>query len=378
MSEKTNRTDGTDGTCENNEYKAAETPSPRRAWGCAWTLLAMLIALGMGWLGAVSWLQHWGRMPYGKPGEASLTVAKGSSALTIARQLETAGAIEDTKRFMLWLRLNGRAARLQAGEFAFERPISPEEVLRELSHGSFDSSLTIPEGWGVQRSGERLKKYGWIREEAEWKTLVAGAAALPASQTPLPTGALGYCFPDTYRLPDSAHAPEILDAMLRQFERVWEGLNPARCDPRSAGLTMQEIVTLASIVEREARSEDEMPAIASVYLNRLAKKMKLQCCATVRYALGDVWDRPLKYADLKIENPYNTYRNEGLPPGPICNPGRAALEAALRPAETGYLFYVYAGDGQHIYSRTYKQHAAAIKKIRRARKGGVVEFEAAP
>jgi UPF0755 protein len=155
--------------------------------------------------------------------------------------------------------------------------------------------------------------------------------------------------------------------MLSEFRRQWVQARPAERDPRSESLTIGQVVTLASLVEREARSVEEMPSIAAVYLNRLARGMRLQCCATVRYSLGEVWDRPLTYADLEIDHPYNTYLHEGLPPGPIANPGRPAIEAVLRPAETNDLFYVYDGQGGHIFSRTHREHRRAAAEARKRR-----------
>ena len=311
-------------------------------------------------------LEDWSREPHGPAGENKLTIAPGSSARSIARQLETEGLINDDLRLLVWLRLHGQTSRLQAGEYEITTPLSPLDLVERLRHGSFTRRLTIPEGWTARQIADHLTSQGWIDKPDQWLQVVARPMGAKMMGEALPTGSEGFCFPDTYDFEKGVTADQIHERMLSEFRRQWQAARPGERDPLAEKLSMAEVVTLASMVQREARLEEEMPSIASVYLNRLKRGMKMQCCATVRYALGEVWDRPLKYADLKIDSPFNTYVHAGLPPAPIANPGRVAIEAVLRPAQTNYLFYVYRGEGHHIFSRTHRDH---LRAIRQARKG---------
>ena len=185
----------------------------------------------------------------------------------------------------------------------------------------------------------------------------ASALALDEIREAMPVPVVGVVEP-------GARAGDIRNSMLRQFARIWRELDPDRRDPRSLAMTPVEVVILASMIQLEARNLQEMPEIASVDLNRLKIGMKLQCCATIRHALGEVWDRALTKEDLSVDSPYNTYRVAGLPPGPIGNPGRDAIEAVLRPSLTTYLYYVYKGDQTHQFSETYKEHLEAVRRFR--------------
>lgn len=347
---------------------AADTPPrPRRRWLRRLFLLFLLfVFLTAGGLGAGYWyLEQWGRRPYGAPGVHPFKIEPRTQTRQIARRLRDGGLVENDLLFLAWMRLHGRRRGLQAGQFTLQTPISPARLIDALGRGTFEKILTIPEGWTARQIAHRLKAEGWIPNEQLWLDLVARPAGPELLGEPLPRGAEGFCFPDTYRLDAGTSAGQILRRMQVKFKREWTLAEPARRDERSRNLSLPEVVTLASMVEREARTDQEMPAIASVYLNRLARGMKLQCCATVRYAMGEVWDRPLFFADLKIDSPYNTYLHPGLPPGPIANPGRAALEAVLRPAPTDFLFYVYAGNHHHVFSHTYAEHMKAVREARK-------------
>lgn len=305
----------------------------------------------------------WSGRPYGNPGGVSFTIDRGASLEVIAAKLEREGVVDRSERFMLYAWLEGRNRSLQAGEYRFELPVTPAGALEELLRGSFQRRITVPEGWTARQIARLLVQEKWIADETAWLELVARPVDASVLGFALPGGSEGFCFPDTYFFETGDKIGDIHARMLRQFARVWSAASPDNRDPRSAGLSPLEVVTLASMLEREARSVDEMPAIASVYLNRLKIHMRLQCCATVHYALGEVWDRALSHADLKIDSPWNTYRHYGLPPGPIGNPGRQAIEAVLRPADTDFLYYVYRGDGTHEFTRTYREHAAAARRF---------------
>jgi UPF0755 protein len=295
----------------------------------------------------------------------ALTIKPGISSRAIAELLEDKGLIDRAETLLVWLKLNGRAGGLQAGDYRIAAPVAPRALVDQLGRGSFERAVTIPEGWTARQIAARLAEQKWIASAQVWLDLAArpiDASVLPEAQ---PEGAEGFCFPETYRFEAGTGGEAILKRMLETFAAQWRAARPDERTEASRDLTLREVVTLASMIQREARVAEEMPLIASVYLNRLKRKMKLQCCATVYYALGEAWDRPLTLKDLEIDNPYNTYRNAGLPPGPIANPGREALEAALRPAESDYLYYVYRGGGHHTFSRTFGEHAAATRAARR-------------
>jgi len=182
---------------------------------------------------------------------------------------------------------------------------------------------------------------------------------------PIPGDTLeGYLFPDTYRIESSQSERGIIAQMLRRFDRVvWQDLFDGR--PAYQGRTISDIIVLASLVEAEAKRDDERPTIAGVFVNRLARGQRLECDATVQYALGENRKPRLMHEDLLIESDYNTYLHPGLPPGPICSPGEASIRAAMSPADVPYLYYVAGPDGSHVFSRTFADHQAAIARLRR-------------
>lgn len=348
-------------------------PSKIKLWFTLILLLPLLLA-GAG-LGIGYWeLQRWAHQPFGEPGVHQVRIPPKTPTREITHILKNAGVISDAELFYVWLAIQRQRYPIQAGEHKIKTPVAPCDLAPILRHGAFERMLTIPEGWTASRIAERLVHDHWIKTSEAWLALVARPQPPEAAGVALPHGAEGFLFPETYRLEEGTKPEEILARMLANFRHEWEHLEPGRRDPRSADLTTTQVVVLASMIEREARTPAEMPMVASVYLNRLKQGMKLECCATVRYALGGVWDRPLLFADLKVDSPYNTYAHKGLPPGAIANPGRDALAAVLRPAASDYLFYVYAGNNHHVFSRTYAEH---MKAVRAARKRNPKETEAA-
>lgn len=323
-------------------------------------LILLLVALAAASLQA---FKIWGRRPYGAPGKKSVKIPHGAPLTSLADQLEKDGIVSNGREFVLLTLLSGKKGTIQAGDYEFTMPISPLQTLDRLGHGTFLRKLTIPEGWTARQIEKEMIREHLISAEGEWAALVSRPVPAEYFGEPLPAGAEGFCFPDTYAFEEGASAESILNQMLHQFGKVWKPLAAMERDPRSRELTLLEVVTLASIIEREARRPEEMPRMASVFLNRLRKKIKLQSCATVHYALGEVWDRALNLDDLKVDSPFNTYRIAGLPSGPIGNPGRPALESVLHPAATDDFFFVYRGDGTHEFTKTYKEHMKAAKKF---------------
>ncbi len=327
-------------------------------------VILILILIG---IAAAKWIDsHWSKRLYGDSKKVVIEIPHGTPFMEICRKLESKGAVSNARLFLAFAVIHERrwsGVKIEAGEYPVALPASPRDLLDRLRQGSLGKKLTIPEGWTAAQIERLLLKEGWIARKGEWKSHVAEPLGPELFGAALPDGSEGFCFPDTYYLEPGTDAQKIRDRMFKQFAQIWKSLEPDRRDPRSVKLNLSEIVTLASIIEREARRPEELPKMASVFLNRLKIKMKLQSCATVHYALGEVWNRELTYADLKIDSPYNTYKIAGLPKGPIGNPGRAALEAVLRPAQTDDLFFVYRGDGTHEFTKTYEEHKKASKKF---------------
>jgi len=322
------------------------------------------LLLGAGGIWRWTSLQKWAERPHGQSSNVTVIITKGSGLAFISKNLEYAGVLEDANKFQAVALLEGKARTLQAGDYDFALPLTPLQVLDALQHGSFQRKLTIPEGWTSRQIASELVAQGWIEKPEDWLRVARQTVDATHLGFSSVVGSEGFSFPDTYYLEPGVAPVQIRDRMLAEFNHVWTSLDPDSRDPRSAKLSPLRVVTLASMVQREARSTREMPQIASVYLNRLKIRMRLQCCATVHYAIGEVWDRALTYDDLKIDSPFNTYKHYGLPPAPIGNPGREALEAVLHPADSDFLFYVYRGDGTHEFTRTYSEHRRAARRFR--------------
>lgn len=261
--------------------------------------------------------------------------------------------------FSLYARWKGEDGRIKAGEYRLSNGLSTPEILRELVHGRLNvQSFTIPEGFTTVQVADLLVAQGLINRE-KFFLAVAGESFpysfiqdLPDSDRRLE----GYLFPDTYQVTRGSSENSIVDLMLRRFEEEMNELNyPALAS--KLGLTLHQAITIASMVEREARIDEERPLIAGVIYNRMKISMPLQIDATVQYALGSTKSK-IYYNDLKIDSPYNTYRIPGLPPGPIAMPGRASLLAAVNPARTDYLYYVAKPDGSHAFAVTLEEHNA--------------------
>lgn len=289
----------------------------------------------------------------------SFVITRGETAGEIARRLEAEGFIRSALAFNFILYETGRESSLQSGTYTISAALTPRELARVFEKAPSDQTvLRIIEGWrltevatAVNKAFPSIAKDAFINEAVVGQRTNTVLAGLPAT-TPLE----GFLFPDTYFFRPTATAPQIVDALLAQFEqRVGQTLKQAAADRK---VTIYEIVTLASVVEREARDRTESPTIAGVYNNRLRIGMKLDADPTIQYALNE-W-RELTLADLEIASPYNTYRVAGLPPTPICNSGQPALEAAARPADVPYLYFVAKSDGTggHAFARTLEEHEA--------------------
>ncbi len=288
----------------------------------------------------------------------SIVIAEGSSLSEIARQLGDAGIVRWPIAFVAYERLRDRNATIQAAQYTFGPHLALPAVAAVLSQGGRPPTvwITIPEGFTAAQIGGVLQSHG-IGTKSEFLAVVADTdLRFNGVET---RGLEGYLFPDTYQLRRDATSRDAADVMtatfMRKLPRDYVGA------ARKLKMTIPQIVTAASLIEREARVDIERPIMAGVYYNRLRLGMPLQVDATIEYALPN-HKTELSLSDLKIDSPYNTYLYTGLPPTPIANPGAASLQAAFHPAATEYLYYVYKGGGRHEFSTTLEQQVEAERK----------------
>lgn len=331
----------------------------RRAIGLAFVLA--LGALGAALLTLVTPHEH-------AAASRVITIAPGTDARRIVRTLHEQGILAHPFPVLAYLALTDHGARLKAGDYRFPSPISPLEVLRRLVRGEvITEKITIPEGLN------RFEIAALLRQlpipDAERALDFTEDATLIRDLDPEADSLEGYLFPDTYTYTPSTSARDLIARMVRRFREVFTEADRARA--QQLGFTVREVVTLASLIEKEAKRPEERPLISSVFHNRLRRGMRLECDPTILYAalLDGEDDRTIHRSDLARRSPYNTYLYPGLPPGPIASPGREALRAALYPAQTDYLYFVVDGtrqDGAHRFARTFAEHQANVTLYRQA------------
>ena len=294
----------------------------------------------------------------------TFVVELGESPQTVSAHLEEMGLIKDPELFRRMVQYWGADQSIQAGVYSLKPSMTMEEIMHELWHGRMSTvMLTIPEGWRVEQIAAALEEAQVVSAEEFmqavhlWRDDYEFLQDRPAESA---VTMEGFLFPDTYQLPLHAEPSQVLDIMLQNWDRR---VSPElREKAQERGLTLYEVVTMASIIEREAAIPEERPVIAGVYYNRLEQGILLQADPTVQYAMGydaesgSWWEDITQEHYSSVESPYNTYLHLGLPPGPICNPGLAAIEAALEPEDNNYLFFIHVGDGHHVFAETYEEH----------------------
>jgi len=293
----------------------------------------------------------------GKP--IALVVKPGASFHAVSEQLHRDGVVADLLLFRLLGRLRGDTVNIKAGEYDFRQATTPGGVIDRLVDGDVRRyKLTIPEGFNLREIGARIEA-ARIAPAAKLMELANDPVFLTSLN--LKAGSLeGYLFPETYTYVSGTNLQTLLKSMVEQFR---DRLSPEIIAGAAAhGLDEHQTVTLASIVQKEAGNNDEMPLIAAVFLNRLKRRIPLQADPTVIYGLGEDFDGNITRAHLRMPTPYNTYTMTGLPPGPIANPGVTALKAVASPADVKYLYFVAKGDGTHTFSHTLKEHNKAVRK----------------
>lgn len=293
----------------------------------------------------------------------SLTISHGSSLWQVSQQLERSGVIADAWHFRLLGRLRDQAEQIRSGDYDFSAAATPGQVLDRLVAGDVRKLLlTIPEGFDLQQIAARADQLLGIGGEL----LRLGQDADFIAQLGIKAASLeGYLFPETYSVTSETSAAQLARMMVGQLnQHLSKELLAAA---KQHGLTLHQLLTLASIIQKEAGNESEMPLISAVFHNRLRKRIPLQADPTVIYGL-ESFDGNLTRAHLEAPTPYNTYRIYGLPPGPIASPGLAALQAAAHPAEAKALYFVARGDGTHVFSHTLQEHNLAVRRYQLKRK----------
>jgi UPF0755 protein len=293
----------------------------------------------------------------------TITLLPGTGLQQMAAQLAEAGLIRHRWMFVLYVKMLRPGPPLQAGEYALRATMSPVQIVQLLRSGKVvQHALTVPEGATARDIATLVASRG-LGERQALLDLAYDRTFITALGFDSPS-VEGYLFPETYHVPRSIQARDLLTLMVRTFRNHYTAEITTRA--QRLGLTQHEALTLASLIEKEAQLDEERPLIAAVYLNRLRRGMRLQCDATVIYALGERFDGNLRRADLEIDSPYNTYRNAGLPPGPIASPGRRSIAAAVTPAPVDYLYFVATRQhGKHQFSRTLAEHNQAVWKYQR-------------
>jgi UPF0755 protein len=345
-----------------------------RSWVISlWVVACLLLFMGLvaGGTGFYIWSKL-KPMPIGATKE--VTISKGMSANSVSRLLEENGIIRSGFIFGYYLKLKDEGSRFQAGVYELKPGMDSTEIIEKLNAGDTIAAetfrFTIPEGYTLLQIADKLASEGIVDrnkflELAESKTAwgdVEAVRSIPESDK-LHKRLEGYLFPETYEMKTGSTEQDIILRMLKETDRKLGLLPDGWQDAlEESGRSIHELLTIASLIEREVVVDEERSLVSGVIYNRLKLPMRLQIDATIQYAL-DVPKQVLTHADLKVDSPYNSYENDGLPPGPIASPSLASIEAALYPAETEYLFYVTKKDGSqtHLFAKTFKEHQRNIQ-----------------
>lgn len=290
--------------------------------------------------------------------KVDISIEPGDSPSEVTEVLSKNGLLKSSTYFLFLIKATRSAGKIKVGLYEINDGMDARKILQVITEGKVKLvNFTVPEGYNNRQIGDLLVKKNLIKTRAEFLNAASRTELLREFKIPANT-AEGYLFPETYSVPVNFPVDKIARMMIKRFfSKVEKIPNAKDLDPKK----LHEIVVLASVVEREAKKNEERPLMAGVFLNRLKQDIPLESCATIQY----LFDKPhprIFEKDLKIVSPYNTYMNKGYPPGPISNPGQPALEAALMPSQTEYLFFLLKPDGFHYFSKNFKEHAEAKKK----------------
>ncbi|WP_396134423.1 endolytic transglycosylase MltG [Chamaesiphon sp. VAR_48_metabat_135_sub] len=355
--------------------RSGELPLKRSKTTPKWLLISAPIALLTVLAGGIGtfWWNGVTAPPTADPNAKSIQiqVKSGTSAQAIGKELEEKGAIRSQLAWKLWTSWQTKQGKgsPQVGTYELSPSQPLPTVAAQILEGKVvQSGFKIPEGWNIKQMAKYFEKEGFFKAA----DFIAATKEIPRDKFPwLPEGIPhleGFLFPETYKVPTETITPKgVVTQMLKQFEQV--ALPEYQKAAATQKLSLLQWVSLSSVVEKEAAVAIERPKIAGVFTTRLAKNMRLESDPTVEYGLGlkQTADRPLTFAEVKRPNPYNTYMNAGIPPGPIASPGIGSLKAVLNPDSTDLLFFVAKYDRTHIFSKTLSEHVAATKSIRQQR-----------
>lgn len=329
--------------------------------------LGLLALLAIAALGAgAGWLDSQIDKPYRgrRPEQVFVDIPHGTSRLRIAGILAHDGVIRNRLAFLMLSEWHFRAP-MQAGEYLIDRPMNSREVFWKIAKGQiFVHTVIFPEGWTMYDIANELDRQNICRRDEF--LAAAHDTSLISDIAPHAQSLEGFLFPSTYDFTRHTTCEQAAKRMVQNFRAVWESLTSSGSLPLPQGLTVEQVVSLASLVERETPNPNERPLVAGVFYNRLRLGDPLQCDPTVQYALELTGrtEKNIRPADLHVDSPYNTYEHRGLPPGPIANPGEASLRAAISPATTDYLYFVANAEGGHSFSRTLAEHNRNVAHLR--------------
>jgi peptidoglycan lytic transglycosylase G len=334
--------------------------------------LGLLALLAIAALGAgAAWLDSQISRPYRghRPEKVFVEIPHGTSRWEIAGILKHDDIIRNRLAFELLSVWHHRHA-LQAGEYLVDHQMDSRQVFWMIAKGRiFVHTVVVPEGWTMFDIARELDRQG-ICSRQDFLAAARDPAAI-ADLAPHARDLEGFLFPSTYEFTRHTTCDQVAAKMVGEFRAVWAKIDPSGTHSFPGGLTIEQVVTLGSLVERETPNPSERPLVAGVFYNRLNRGYELQCDPTVQYAL-ELAGRPVKIVrpeDLRIDSPYNTYEHRGLPPGPIANPGEASLRAVLAPAPTDYLYFVANAEGGHFFSKTLAEHNRNVEIYRRRLEG---------
>lgn len=287
-----------------------------------------------------------------------IEISPGQRFSAVSDTLRQAGLIGNSLKFKFLARFRGYDKKIRAGEYQLSSPMSPKDILEIITSGRvYLHKLTIPEGYDMRQIAAEIANAGFVAEEEFIKA--AKDEAFIRQQGIDASSLEGYLFPDTYYFPKGVKVQTILSAMLRRYNSVFR--NEWKQRAKELGFSPHQTLTLASIIEKETGLASERPMVSSVFHNRLKRVMRLESDPTVGYGVEN-FNGHITRKDLERVTPYNTYKIQGLPPGPIASPGAKAIEAALYPADTAFLYFVAKGDSSHQFSTTYPEHQQAVRK----------------
>ena len=341
-------------------FRGIKTNIKDTFWGFIGALTSVISGLALLWFLIALYKPYQGYLG----SQQIISIPLGQTTSQIALNLQNQGIIRSSLLFRWYVRLGYTSSSLKAGEYRLQNAVNLSEVATKIQQGLVNYyRVTIREGMTIREIIRQFDSEGFGAVKKYQKVLQE--ISLIADLDPLAKNLEGYLFPETYFVTRSMTESEIVATMVKEFRTVWTADRSQRAG--EIGLTMREVITLASLIEKETSLPEERPLVSAVFQNRLRKNIRLACDPTVIYAVKQIkeYDGIINQSDLALDSPYNTYRYRGLPPGPISNPGLESIDAALHPANVNYLYFVSKNDGSHFFSSNYRNHHRAVQQYQR-------------